>query len=43
TQNYSWGVSPDTPVLLDSLNAWLEVYLESKEYNKIYRKYTGVK
>lgn len=43
TQNYSWGVSPSTPALLDSLNAWLEVYLESKEYNKIYRKYTGVK
>lgn len=43
TQNYSWGVSPKTPVLLDSLNKWLEVYLESKEYNKIYLKYTGVK
>jgi len=43
TQNYSWGVSPTSPALLDSLNSWLAVYLESKEYNKIYRKYTGVK
>lgn len=43
TQNYSWGVSPTSPALLDSLNTWLAVYLESKEYNKIYRKYTGVK
>ena len=42
-QNYSWCVHPDCPLLLDSLNSWLSVYLESKEYNKIYRKYTGVK
>ncbi len=43
TQNYSWGVNPEAASLLDSLNNWLSVYLESKEYNKIYRKYTGVK
>jgi ABC-type amino acid transport substrate-binding protein len=43
TQNYSWCVHPDCPLLLDSLNSWLSKYLESKEYNKIYRKYTGVK
>lgn len=42
-QNYSWCVHPDCPLLLDSLNSWLAKYLESKEYNKIYRKYTGVK
>lgn len=42
-QNYSWCVHPECPLLLDSLNSWLSVYLESKEYNKIYRKYTGVK
>jgi ABC-type amino acid transport substrate-binding protein len=42
TQNYSWALNPNTPVLCDSINAWLEVYLESKEYNKIYRQYTGV-
>ncbi|MBO6034311.1 MAG: transporter substrate-binding domain-containing protein [Paludibacteraceae bacterium] len=43
TQNYSWGVRHGSPDLLDSLNSWLAVYLESKAYNKIYRKYTGVK
>ncbi len=43
TQNYSWGVCQSDTYLLDTLNAWLAVYLESKEYNKIYRKYTGVK
>lgn len=43
TQNYSWGVCQSDSTLLDSLNTWLAVYLESKEYNKIYRKYTGVK
>lgn len=42
-QNYSWCVHPKCPLLLDSLNSWLSRYLESKEYNKIYRKYTGVK
>lgn len=42
TQNYSWGVNPEATDLLDSLNTWLEVYLESKEYNRIYRRYTGV-
>lgn len=43
TQNYSWCVHPDCPLLLDSLNSWLAKYLESKEYNKIYREYTKVK
>lgn len=43
TQNYSWAINPDTPILCDSLNSWLAVYLESKAYNKIYRQYTGVK
>lgn len=42
-QNYSWSVHPECPLLLDTLNSWLALYLESKEYNKIYRQYTGVK
>ena len=42
TQNYSWCVHPDCPLLLGSLNSWLAKYLESKEYNKIYREYTKV-
>ena len=43
TQNYSWAINPNTPILCDSINAWLAVYLESKAYNTIYRQYTGVK
>lgn len=43
TQNYSWAINPNTPILCDSLNSWLAIYLESKAYNKIYRQYTGVK
>lgn len=43
TQNYSWGLNPGATDLLDSINSWLEIYLESKEYNKIYREYTGAK
>lgn len=42
SQNYSWALNPNTPILCDSINAWLSVYLESKEYNTIYRQYTGV-
>ncbi len=42
TQNYSWGVNPKDKPLLDSINNWLKVYLESKDYNTIYRQYTGV-
>lgn len=39
TQFYSWGVSKQSPVLLDSLNAWLANFRETKEYKEIYRKY----
>lgn len=39
TQFYSWGVSKQSPVLLDSLNSWLNHFRESKEYKEIYRKY----
>ena len=39
TQFYSWGVSKQSPVLLDSLNSWLERFKTKKEYKKIYRKY----
>ena len=41
TQFYSWGVSKQSPVLLDSLNSWLTKFREGKEYKKIYRKYYG--
>lgn len=41
TQFYSWGVSKQSPVLLDSLNSWLSTFCKSDEYQKIYRKYYG--
>lgn len=41
TQFYSWGVSKQSPVLLDSLNAWLSAYRQGEEYRKIYHKYYG--
>lgn len=39
TQFYSWGVSKQSPALLDSLNTWLERFARSKEYKRIYKKY----
>lgn len=39
TQFYSWGVSKQSPVLLDSLNAWLHTFRASKDFETIYRKY----
>ncbi len=39
TQFYSWGVSKQSPALLDSLNTWLETFKKGKEYKKIYKKY----
>lgn len=39
TQFYSWGVSKQSPILLDSLNNWLKTFKEEQKYEKIYRKY----
>ena len=39
TQFYSWAVSKQSPVLLDSLNAWLQTFRSSNEFKLIYRKY----
>ena len=39
TQFYSWAVSRQSPVLLDSLNTWLDRFQEKKEYQQIYKKY----
>ena len=39
TQFYSWGVNKQSVALLDSLNTWLDDYLKSKEYKKLYKKY----
>lgn len=43
TQFYSWAVNKHSPVLLDSLNAWLERFKQSKDYEEIYRRYYGGK
>lgn len=39
TQFYSWGVAKHSPVLLDSLNQWLDEYVKSEDYQKLYKKY----
>lgn len=39
TMFYSWGVSKQSPALLDSLNAWLSEFTKKKEYKQIYQKY----
>ncbi|MDD3037582.1 transporter substrate-binding domain-containing protein [Bacteroides sp.] len=39
TQFYSWAVSKQSPILLDSLNAWLDKFQKEKEYQEIYHKY----
>ncbi len=41
TQFYSWAVSKQSPVLLDSLNSWLHTFIKSKEFHRIYHKYYG--
>lgn len=39
SQFYSWGVSKHSPVLLDSLNAWLDDYLQTPAFKQLYKKY----
>ena len=39
TQFYSWGVNKESPILLDSLNIWIDKFIQTKEYQKIYSKY----
>lgn len=41
TQFYSWGVSKQSPALLDSLNRWLETFKKGKEYKEIYKRHYG--
>ena len=41
TQFYSWGVSKQSPALLDSLNTWLSDFRKKGEYQSVYRKYYG--
>lgn len=39
TQFYAWGVNKHATILLDSLNAWLDQYMQSEDYRKLYKKY----
>lgn len=39
TQFYAWGVNKRSTILLDSLNSWLERYVMTDEYKKLYKKY----
>ena len=39
TQLQSWAVRKDSPILLDSLNSWLEQIRKNGTFDKIYKKY----
>lgn len=43
TQFYSWAVGKHSPVLRDSLNAWLERFKPTQAYKDIYQRYYGTK
>jgi len=38
-QNISWCVRPESVVFLDTLNNWLETYIDSEDYDRLLRKY----
>ena len=38
-QFYSWAVGSHSPVLLDTLNSWLDSTTQSKQYQELYKKY----
>lgn len=39
TQIESWVIRRDSPVLLDSLNNWLDIFKNSSKFKEIYNKY----
>lgn len=39
TQFYAWGVSKHSPALLDSLNVWMDSFIQTKAYKNLYNKY----
>lgn len=39
SQFYSWGVSKHSPTLLDSLNAWLNDYIQTPAFKQLRKKY----
>lgn len=38
-QFYSWGINKNSPILLDSINKWLDRFIQTKEYKVLYEKY----
>ncbi|MDD4149911.1 MAG: transporter substrate-binding domain-containing protein [Bacteroidales bacterium] len=38
-QNIAWGIRPESVVLLDTVDAWLENFVQSSEYNKYSLRY----
>ncbi|MCK9321270.1 MAG: transporter substrate-binding domain-containing protein [Bacteroidales bacterium] len=38
-QNIAWGIRPESVMLLDTVNAWLENFIQSSEYNKYSLRY----
>ncbi len=43
TQFYSWGTSKQAPILLKTLNTWLETFRKGNEFKQIYKRYYGRK
>jgi ABC-type amino acid transport substrate-binding protein len=39
TQFYAWAVGRHAPALRDSINTWLDTYLQSRDYRRLYAKY----
>lgn len=39
TQFYAWGVNKLAPELLEVLNIWLDEYIESREFDRLLKKY----
>ena len=39
TQLYAWGVNKQSPILLDSINAWMERYQKTKAFKTLVKKY----
>lgn len=40
TQLYAWGMRKDSPILRDSVNAWLEKFMKSREFRRLSKKYS---
>jgi ABC-type amino acid transport substrate-binding protein len=39
SQFYAWGINPHSPILCDSINSWLETYMQSKAFKTLAKKY----